>query len=183
MLEQLNDLYKQVKKIENTNLTNQFLKLIIDYDIDTLKYIFYQAHSFIFDEQKYILQLTRAFQDKFRKELTNLYTNCIITNVSIFEACHIVPFSDSNYENKYDKYNGILLKPDLHNLFDKHIFSINPELLVIEFNREFLKIKANKEEYSRFDNLKLNIKNNETLKSNLHKHYSIFKNNEYRRII
>ena len=45
------------------------------------------------------------------------------------EACHIIPFSESN---NFDIDNGLLLNSNLHKLFDKYYWSINPETLCIE---------------------------------------------------
>lgn len=177
MILELTEIYNKIKKLEKENLNDEFIKLSKEYDIEIIQFIFFQAHNFIFDENKFKIQLTRALQHKFRNDLIKLYNRCIITNVSNFEACHIIPFVDTDYHNRYDKYNGILLKPDLHVLFDKFIFSINPETFKVEFIETFFENSANKKEYKRFNNFKLNIQYNEKLQKNLKYHYTLFKNN------
>jgi len=41
------------------------------------------------------------------------------------EACHIVPFVKSDNANMYNVNNGLLLSANLHELFDKHLISVN----------------------------------------------------------
>jgi predicted restriction endonuclease len=175
MLEETENLYILIKNIDKNNIDNEFLKLLEHYDLDTLIFLFKLEYDYIFDIPKYEKKLKRIHQNKFRNEIVNLYNNrCIITGVNIFEACHIIPFCNSDYKNKYDKYNGILLKSDLHNLFDKYIFSINPNTLQIEFNKTFLLDNNNKLEYERFNNTL--IKKNFDIKviHNLKSHYENF---------
>lgn len=177
MILKLTDIYYHIKNLKRENLNDEFLELLKKYDLKIIQFIFYQAQNFIFDENKYRNQLIRVLQQKFRNELIKLYDKCIITGVSNFEACHIIPFIDTDYYSKYDKYNGILLKSDLHDLFDKFIFSINPDTLIVEFVETFFLDESNKKEYVRFNNIKLNIKSNEILKNNLRYHYKLFKKN------
>jgi len=137
MLEEIEELYIKIKKINTNNLDNEFLNFLNICEIDTLSFLFKLIHNYTFDIQKYEEKVKRIHQEKFRIELINLYNDCVITGVSDFEACHIIPFCDSNYKNKYDKYNGILLKSDLHKLFDSYKFTINPKNLQVEFNKNF----------------------------------------------
>ena len=174
MLETINNLYYQIQKYNNDDLINEYLMLLAIYNINILNYLFFEIHNFVFDEKKYRNDLIRIHQNKFRNELINLYKGCIITGVSNFQACHIIPFCNSDYNNKYDKYNGILLKADLHELFDKYIFSINPESFKIEFDDEYFKDPKNKEEYGRFNGFELTIEKNDKLKYNLLEHYNNF---------
>lgn len=59
------------------------------------------------------------------KQLAN--NKCQVTALSnIFcQVCHIYPFSKCILDNdKYNKYNGLLLKDTIHKLFDKNIIKI-----------------------------------------------------------
>lgn len=47
--------------------------------------------------------------------------------VEILVASHIVPWRDSNDEERLDVENGILLSPLLDALFDKHLISFNED--------------------------------------------------------
>jgi len=63
-----------------------------------------------------------------------LYT-CPVTNskiVDILISSHIVPWSQSNHEERLDVNNGILLSPNVDALFDKHLISFtnDGELLI-----------------------------------------------------
>jgi hypothetical protein len=168
------ELYNYILSIKKENLCEEYIKLSVKHDLQIVKYIFLEIHEYTMECNMYKEQLIRVHQNRFRDDLIKLYNGCIITKVNKFQACHIIPFSDSDFVNKYDKYNGILLKSDLHELFDDYIFSINPTTYKIEFNEDFFKDEFNKEEYSRFDGITLILPINEKLKSNLMTHYKIF---------
>ena len=177
MIDFIYKLFEKIKKIEKENLKTEYFELMKTYSIDILKFLFLQTHNIIFDDDQYYQQIKRIYQAKFRNELIKLYGNkCIISNVSKFQACHVKPFSKCDFTNKYDKNNGILLKADLHELFDDYIFSINPDTFIVEFNNNFFKKEENFKEYGRFDGLKLNLNNDEILKTNLLEHYNTFIN-------
>lgn len=177
MIDFINELFKKIKEIKKEKIKQQYFELMEIYNIDILRFLFLQAHNIIFDDEQYYKQIKRIYQSKFRNELSELYGNkCIVSKVSNFQACHIQPFSKCDFSNKYDKYNGILLKADLHELFDNYIFSINPDTFIIEFNYKFWNDENNSKEYKRFDGLKLNLENNEILKRNLLEHYNLFIN-------
>jgi len=76
----------------------------------------------------------------FKKEIPKIYFNtCAISgmridsmlNISMVDACHIVPFSKS-YDDTIT--NGIALCPNLHRAFDRGLISINDEYKVIVSN-------------------------------------------------
>ncbi|NEU82132.1 HNH endonuclease [Nostoc sp. UIC 10630] len=70
----------------------------------------------------------RKGQSKFRHELIEAYKGkCAITGYSVDEvlqAAHIIPYlgSETNHPS-----NGILLRVDIHILFDKYLLSIHPK--------------------------------------------------------
>ncbi|WP_218239790.1 HNH endonuclease [Comamonas fluminis] len=70
----------------------------------------------------------REGQPKFRRALLDEYSGaCVITgcNVeSLLEAAHIVPYRGMHTN---DVTNGLLLRADLHKLFDLHMFRIEPK--------------------------------------------------------
>ena len=172
-------LYDYIITIKKENFYKEYTNLSIEHNFQIVKFIFLEVHNFTIDDDTYKEQLIRINQDKFRKELIKLYdSSCVITKVSKFQACHIIPFSDSEATNKYSKYNGILLKADLHELFDDYIFSIEPNTHQVVFNKDFFNNKFNKEEYERFNNNILNLSDNDELKKNLMAHYNIFLNNK-----
>ena len=55
---------------------------------------------------------------------------CCVTGVDLkylLEGSHIVPWSESTDEEKIDHNNGLLLCPQIHTLFDKHLISFSDE--------------------------------------------------------
>jgi putative restriction endonuclease len=73
----------------------------------------------------------------FKREIPKLYNNtCCISgmsvdatiSVSMIDACHIVPFSES-YDDTVT--NGIALCPNLHRAFDRHLITIDGNYKVI----------------------------------------------------
>lgn len=86
----------------------------------------------------------RIGQTKFRKYLIDTYKKCIITGAieNRCDACHIIPFSSSDLTTKMDIHNGILLRKDLHSLFDKYLITINPQNGTIEINPNYIKKDA-----------------------------------------
>lgn len=80
------------------------------------------------------IQIRRG-QPKFRKGLLLLYNEkCIVSGckiVPILEAAHITPHS--KYVN-YSMPNGLLLRSDIHTLFDSNLIGINPMTMKIEIH-------------------------------------------------
>lgn len=70
----------------------------------------------------------REGQPKFRRALLDEYAGaCVITGCSVaelLEAAHIKPYLGSHTN---DVTNGLLLRADLHKLFDLHMFRIDPQ--------------------------------------------------------
>lgn len=73
----------------------------------------------------------------FKREIPKIYNNtcCIsgmrieaILNISMIDACHIVPFSES-YDDTIT--NGIALCPNLHRAFDRGLISIDESFRVL----------------------------------------------------
>lgn len=84
--------------------------------------------SSITDAYRERLVQVRQGQADFRKKLFDKYgTICMLTGCKIpavIEAAHIVPFSDSQDHNDN---NGLLLRADLHILYDSHLLGITPD--------------------------------------------------------
>jgi predicted restriction endonuclease len=94
----------------------------------------------------------RQGQGKFREDLIECYKGrCAITGCKIegvLEAAHVKPYCISK-ENKPE--NGILLRADLHTLFDLNLIIIHPGTLEIEVSQSLL----NDNEYEQFNNIVL----------------------------
>lgn len=77
-------------------------------------------------EKKWICRLARPGQTAFRVKLIDLYGRCALsgyTTVSSLEAAHVIPASDGGRE-RLD--NEVLLRADLHKLFDTNLIAIDP---------------------------------------------------------
>jgi hypothetical protein len=74
----------------------------------------------------------RQGQSKFRQRLLEAYSyRCAITGCDAqeaLEAAHIIPYIET--ENNHPS-NGILLRADLHTLFDLNLITIDPEMMRI----------------------------------------------------
>ena len=77
----------------------------------------------------------RRYQSAFRQALLSMRPNrCAITGtseLSVLEAAHIIPYAE-RFADRDKLENGLLLRSDIHKLFDAHLISINPETKVIE---------------------------------------------------
>ena len=74
----------------------------------------------------------RQGQKEFRLNLLNAYDNCCCISgfkvLAVLEAAHIVPYRGSQTSIVT---NGLLLRADLHTLFDLYLISINPNTLKV----------------------------------------------------
>lgn len=93
----------------------------------------YQSHLRKFDTsskdyKRTAEQNVRVGQQDFRSSLLDVYSGkCAITGCSVIEvldAAHIEPHSENP---SYAISDGILLRADIHKLFDRHLLSINPD--------------------------------------------------------
>lgn len=70
----------------------------------------------------------RIGQGKYRRELIDLWGCCCVTgysDVSILMASHIKPWSQSSNTERLDRYNGLLLLPNLDKAFDAGLISFD----------------------------------------------------------
>ena len=123
-----------------------------------LDMIFYDKFGYIHEETE---DRIKRRDDKFKKEVKTRYKSCIITgkSVRICEVAHIIPFSGSNYHEKYNPDNGLLLCRELHQLFDtkSNDLKINPETMCIELTEDILKDEGF-QDYHQYNKKQLKIK-------------------------
>jgi len=93
----------------------------------------------------------REGQPAFRQALLEAYEGtCVITGCAVkmlLEAAHIIPYKGA-HTNEIG--NGLLLRVDLHKLFDLHQISIEPETRIVRVSHA-LRVS----EYARFDGVRL----------------------------
>ena len=96
------------------------------------------------------LVVSRVGQGYYRQQIIEKWNGiCPVTKSNmknILISSHIVPWSESNDDERLDVENGILLSPNIDSLFDKHFISFNDDgsILISKkldiFNRESLNI-------------------------------------------
>lgn len=110
-----------------------------------------------------------AFQEEvfvrsgiFKREVPKIYNNtCAISglridailNISMIDACHIVPFSDGYNDTLI---NGIALCPNLHRAFDRGLISVSNDYKVI-LNNNFIENKESSLNLTQFDGKIINL--------------------------
>lgn len=107
---------------------------------------------------------TRRGQRKFREKLLNFYNkSCIVTGCKVqdlLEAAHIIPHSENS---NYSESNGLLLRSDIHTLYDLGYLAIDPNgflHITGECIGSEYEIYNNKKVLSNIsDNLRINLKN------------------------
>ncbi len=114
----------------------------------------------------YYKTLARSEQSNFRKILLEEYNNaCIITRCTTqtaLEAAHIKPFADGGADTLE---NGLLLRADLHLLFDAYLMAIDPKTSEVHF-------KETDKNYNKYTHAK--IPDNDKLRENLKIHWHKF---------
>ena len=126
------------------------------------------------DRKRIAVQIyARRGQRKFREKLLEIYNQkCAITQceiVEMLEAAHIYSFKGTE-TNKVP--NGILLRSDIHTLFDLGLISINPDNYTIQVSSKILhdqyyaklhqtkiSLPEKKEYYPNIDSLKNHFEN------------------------
>ena len=75
--------------------------------------------------------VSRVGQGYYRQQIIEKWNgSCPVTKSnlkSILISSHIVPWSESNDEERLDVENGILLSPNIDSLFDKHLISFEDD--------------------------------------------------------
>jgi predicted restriction endonuclease len=88
----------------------------------------------------------RRGQPKFRKKLLKTYERkCAITEFDFeqaLEAAHILPYAENGTN---EAWNGLLLRCDIHNLFDIHFITVHPETRQVCISPKLKKTKYEEE--------------------------------------
>ena len=109
------------------------------------------------DEREILFSQIRARrgQQKFRDSLRKIYGDiCVISGCSVLdvlEAAHINP-----YRGKNDNHpaNGLLLRADIHTLYDLNLIGVEPDSLQI-----FINVKLKDTEYEKYINKTILFRN------------------------
>jgi predicted restriction endonuclease len=169
----MNKLERYLDFFDNKELPNDIYKKYNEFSYNNeelylhhLKFLLDNIYSIKITESK----RKRLNQQEFRNEILKKFNyKCIISNISCVDeltAAHIIPIKEN--EN-YDIDNGLLLTENLHKTFDKYRWSINPDTLLIEINKN-IDVGSIK----KYQNYKVPLQINTELYSNLLLHYNIF---------
>ncbi len=171
-MNKLDKIYDDMKLVGINGIDNFIEKYDDEITIETLLFIAYDIYKYNPTKQIIEGKVKRQFQKRFSNQVKKKYKNCIITedDADMCEACHIVPFAESDNSNKYNVNNGIFLTGGLHTLFDKHKLSIN-KLGIVTLSNEMLSKKSFKN-YHKYHGMQLKL-DKETLK-NIAVHYDLF---------
>lgn len=90
------------------------------------------------ETEKSIMVKTRMGQGNFRTQLIKMWGSCSITgyrNTQLLMASHIKPWRASNNEERLDKFNGLLLLPNIDKAFDLGFISFdnNGKVLISDY--------------------------------------------------
>ena len=112
-------------------------------------------------------------QKEFREAVFSRYMGkCCLTGYSessVLEAAHIMPYM-GDQSNLID--NGLLLRVDIHRLFDKFLISINPETLRVVISASLTTC------YKELSYVKLPLTTTNLTRKLLQRHYDTFKETE-----
>lgn len=123
----LDKIYNDMKIAGINGIDKYIEKYNGDMTIETLLFVAYDIYKYnpstlIIEER-----VKRQHQKKFRNQIEKRDKCCIISgdDSEMCEACHIIPFCESDNSNMYSVNNGIILSANLHKLFDKYFLSID----------------------------------------------------------
>lgn len=175
----MTEIIQEFKMICDTKQYHKFF----NYDINSINYIkliLYEIYDDIPEEIEEFLNKTiyklneDRNQDKLRKQLILRDKGCIVSNkhYNMCEVAHIHPFKDSTENEKYDINNVMLLGSDIHKIFDKYLWSINPDTYQIELSEKC----RNEESYQMNPYDKKQLYLPKEMRPYLQMHYNEFKN-------
>jgi predicted restriction endonuclease len=161
--EYLNNYIKTNENINKNDILKNYKKFGYS-DKDDCKDDFIFLLQIKYNNDPVVLKLDRIDKDKFRKSLLKKYNNkCILSGDNgALEAAHIVPYS-SSFNNDID--NGLLLRSDLHTLFDQYKWSIDPYTSCVVINSDVSNL-------DKYNGKKINL-DDDTI-DNIREHYETF---------
>lgn len=84
------------------------------------------------DERKVVekMMVMREGQQKFRSDLIAAYGGCAVTGIAVARALDAAHISDYMGLHTQDVCNGILMRTDLHRLFDAKLITVTPDFVL-----------------------------------------------------
>ncbi|AYV82942.1 MAG: HNH endonuclease [Hyperionvirus sp.] len=142
------------------------------YDVEDVTFIMYDLYKYEHDSKQ--LMDVRDQQMEFRERLIERFKRCIVTNsgIKVCEACHIKPYNECSEDEKYDIDNGLILRNDLHKLFDEYLLSIDPLCKRLVLSKSLLR-DDDYETYHKYHGKQFDILNDKNM-IYLGRHHEIF---------
>ena len=118
--------YNKMKEMKEMKPSDIYIQLIKEYPVNIVDFVMDDEFGYIHTDAE---ERKKRDDKHFKKDVKKRYNNrCIISGVSVTsQVCHIKPLNICDDNEKYDVNNGILLRDDLHTLFDRHDIIIDPE--------------------------------------------------------
>lgn len=147
---------------------------------DVILYFYYKLKIYILENKEYTQNRDNTKQQKLRKNCIERDKVCIISGSNSIQCdtAHIIPLNICNSEEAYDINNTILLRTDIHRLFDNYLFSIDENSCIVLSN----KVLTNREEFNniyKYNNTCLKTKLNKEQKEYLKIYYQKFKEKNF----
>lgn len=140
---ELINIHNDVNRLVNLGMTYESVyKTLLKYHPENIvKYTMFHLYKY-----KHNTEISNIITDElhFKKEVAKIYDNkCVVTGADIMvcDVYCIIPLSQYIDNDKYDVNNGILLRIDLHKLFDTKDMKINPKSLRLELSDKILNNK------------------------------------------
>ena len=151
----LSEIYDAINDMKQTPYDVMYQTLVKNYlkhKVDFVMYDLFEYDNITIEERE------KRNDAEFKKSVNDRYDNqCIISGTDMpCQVCHIKPFKDCSEREKYDVNNGIILRDDIHTLFDRKEIRINPETLIIEVSDNIMK-NSKRKEYHQYNGKKVDI--------------------------
>lgn len=124
---------------EKTNSPSEFIFKILSKDTKSDK-VSEDSPAYIINKKEINTETdslikSRVGQEKFRDNLIKIWGSCSVTGMNrleLLKASHIKPWSESDNQERLDPFNGLLLIPNLDQLFDRGYISFddNGEIII-----------------------------------------------------
>lgn len=153
------------------DLVNPLSSVVLDLEADEADEADEAVPALLDEDQRQVIERhikKRRGQKTFRDQLLKSNPVCAVTGcmlVDILEAAHIDAYRNNSHNHIS---NGLLLRSDIHTLYDLNHLAIDPDKKTLHFSK-----KALSEKYSEYEGLKIGVKH-ELSKSALSKRWAFF---------
>ncbi|WFV19470.1 HNH endonuclease [Citrobacter braakii] len=150
------------------DLVNPLSSIVLDLEADEADK---DVPALLDEDQRQVIERQikkRRGQKTFRDQLLKSNPVCAVTGcmlVDILEAAHIDAYRNDSHNHIS---NGLLLRSDIHTLYDLNHLAIDPDKKTLHFSK-----KALSEKYREYEGLKIGVKH-ELSKSALSKRWALF---------